>query len=165
MSKIDKLNIEIDEKIFKKILITGIVVVICYLAITFLSFSIPRIYKIDKNTVIDEGTVKTGITNLYRGSIRLEISGWAYKNEQSIESFESYFVLKNKKSEKMYILNTAMEQVPELQYIDNTYYCLNCGLHSHSIILGLQNGNYDLYILYKNNQENLLVNTGVIVNI
>ena len=46
----DKLDIEIEGKIYKRLFIIGIVAVICYLAVTFLSFAVPRIYILDKNT-------------------------------------------------------------------------------------------------------------------
>lgn len=166
MRNIDKLDIEIDEKIFKRLLVIGIVIIIAYLIVMFLSFAIPRVYIMDKNVVEDtEGTVKTGINILHRGSMRLELFGWAYKEGQSIERFESYFILKSQENGRMYILNTQMQEVPELQYIDSKYKCLNCGLHSQSIVMGLKNGDYDLYILYKNDNENLLVNTDVVVEI
>lgn len=165
LRKIDKLDFEIDEKVFKKLLIIGVVFIIIYLTITFFSFAIPRVYRMDKDTVEDvQGTVQTGINILHRGSMRLELSGWAYKQGQSIERFESYFILKNKENGRMYLLNCQMEQMPELQFVDG-YHCLNCGLHSQSIVLGLKNGDYDLYILYKNDNENLLVNTDVVVEI
>lgn len=166
LSNINKLDIEIDEKIFKRLLIVGIVIIISYLGIMFLSFAIPRVYIMDKNTVEDtEGVVENGINILHRGSMRLELSGWAYKKGQSVESFESYFILKSQENGRMYILNAQMEQVPELHFIDSKYNCLNCGMHSQSIVLGLKNGDYDLYILYKNDNENLLVNTDVVVEI
>jgi len=166
MGKIDKLDFEINEKNFKRLLIIGIVIMICYLMITFLSFSIPRIYKMDKNTVIDtEGVVKTGINRLERGRIRLELFGWAYKDGQAIETFESYFVLKNQEDGRMYKLNAELTEIPQLTTVDEKYNCANSGLYSQSIILGLKDGIYDIYILYKNDNENLLVNTNVQVQI
>ena len=116
MRNIDKLDIEIDEKNFKRLLVIGIVIIIAYLIVMFLSFAIPRVYIMDKNVVEDtEGTVKTGINILHRGSMRLELFGWAYKEGQSIERFESYFILKSQENGRMYILNTQMQEVPELQ--------------------------------------------------
>lgn len=166
MRKIDKLEFEINERIFKKLFIIGLVGSFIYVAITFFSLAIPRVYQMDKNTVEDvEGTVQNGINILHRGSMRLELSGWAYKQGQSIERFESYFILKSKENGRMYLLNSKMEQMPELQVIDGKYNCLKCGLHAQSIVLGLKNGDYDLYILYKNDNENLLVNADVVVEI
>lgn len=165
MIKISWLDVEIEGKVYKKIMIAGIVICIVYLLITFMSFALPRVYHLDKNTKMDtEHTVKNGILNLYRGSLRLEISGWAYKEGQSIETFKSSFILKNRENEKMYLLKTGLELVEENQFV-NGYECLKSGLKSESIVLGLPNAGYDLYILYQNDGENLLVDTGVEVNL
>lgn len=165
LRKINWLKIEIDEKIYKRLLLIGIVVMIAYLLITFLSFAVPRIYHIDKNTVLDtEGTVKNGINHLYRGSLRLELSGWAYKEGQDVQTFKSCYILRNKETEKMYQIRAHMKIMPELQFVDG-HQCLNCGIEAQSIILGLKNGVYDLYILYQNDHENLLVDTGVEVDL
>lgn len=165
MIKINWLNAEVEGKVYKRIMIVGIIVSIIYILLTFMSFALPRVYHLGKNTKIDtEHTVKNGILNLYRGSLRLEISGWAYKEGQSIETFKSSFILKNRKNEKMYLLKTGMELVEENQFVDG-YECLNSGLKTESIVLGLPNAGYDLYILYQNDGEDLLVDTGVEVNL
>lgn len=165
MIKISWLDVEIEGKVYKRVMIAGIVICMIYLLITFMSFALPSVYHLDKNTKVDtEHTVKNGILNLYRGSLRLEISGWAYKEGQAIENFKSSFILKNRENEKMYLLKTGMELVEENQFIDG-YECLKSGLKSESIVLGLPNAGYDLYILYQNDGENLLVDTGVEVNL
>ncbi len=165
MIKISWLDVEIEGKVYKRVMIAGIVICMIYLLITFMSFALPSVYHLDKNTKVDtEHTVKNGILNLYRGSLRLEISGWAYKEGQAIENFKNSFILKNRENEKMYLLKTGMELVEENQFIDG-YECLKSGLKSESIVLGLPNAGYDLYILYQNDGENLLVDTGVEVNL
>ena len=165
MIKISWLDVEIEGKVYKRVMIAGIVICMIYLLITFMSFALPSVYHLDKNTKVDtEHTVKNGILHLYRGSLRLEISGWAYKEGQAIENFKSSFILKNRENEKMYLLKTGMELVEENQFIDG-YECLKSGLKSESIVLGLPNAGYDLYILYQNDGENLLVDTGVEVNL
>lgn len=162
----DKLDIEIEGKIYKRLFIIGIVAVICYVAITVLSFAIPRVYILDKNTVVDtEGSVKNGINTLYRGSLRLEIAGWAYKQGQDIKTFDSCFLLKNKGTERMYMLKTGKQYMTDLHVVEGGYNALNSGLYSQSIVLGLKDGEYELLILYKNDGENLLVDTGVTVEI
>lgn len=165
LRKIDWLKIEINERLYKRLLIVGIVLVMAYLIITFLSFAVPRIYHMDKNTVMDtEESVKNGINHLYRGSLRLELSGWAYKQGQDIQTFNCCYILKNQANEKMYQIRASKKMMPELQFVDG-HQCLNAGIEAQSIILGLQNGIYDLYILYQNNQENLLVDTGIEVDL
>ena len=165
MIKISWLDVEIEGKVYKRVMIVGITISIVYLLITCISFALPRVYHLDKNTKIDtEYTVKNGILHLYRGSLRLEISGWAYKEGQSIARFKSSFILKNRENEKMYLLKTGMELVEENQFVDG-HECLKSGLKTESIVLGLPNAGYDLYILYQNDGENLLVDTGVELNL
>lgn len=165
MRKIDWLNIEINEKIYKRILVSGIVIILIYLAITFVSFAIPSVYHMDKNTMVDvDGKIKNGVNNLYRGSLRLEISAWAYKQGQGVGTFNNCFILKNQETGKMYKLRSAMKIMPELQFVDGNN-CLNCGMETQSIIWGLKDGVYDLYILYQNDNENILVDTQVDVDL
>ena len=158
------IDFEINEKNFKKILNIGIIIIICYFIITIISYALPRIYLLDKNTILDEHTVKCGINTLYRGKFRLEIQGWAYKDGKPITRSNSCFILKSQETGRMYILQAEMEEMPELQFVDGIDE-LHSGIHSQSIVLGLKNGNYDLYILYKNDGENLLVNTDTVVEI
>lgn len=159
------IDFEINEKNFRKVLNIGIIIVICYFLITIVSYSLPRIYLLDKNTILDENhSVKCGIDTLYRGSFRLEIQGWAYKDGEPITRSNSCFILKNQETGRMYILRAEMKEMPELQFV-NGIDELHSGIHSQSIVLGLKDGNYDLYILYKNNGENLLVNTETVVEI
>lgn len=166
MRKIDWLDFEITEKVYKRILIIGIAIIICYLGIMLLSFAVPRVYNMDKNTVIvQDGSVKNGINSVYRGSLRLKLSGWAYKEGQDVKTFDSSYVLKNLETEQMYIIRAEKTQVPQLQSVDGKYDCLNCGLEAQSIVLGLKNGTYEIFILYQNDNENLLVDTGIQANI
>ena len=159
------IDFEINEKNFKKVLILGIIIVIAYFAITIVSYALPRIYLLDKNTVLDdENTVKCGIDTLYRGSFGLEIQGWAYKEGQPITRSNTNFILKSQETGRMYILQAEMEEMPELQFVDGIDE-LHSGIHSQSIVLGLRDGDYDLYILYRNDGENLLVKTDVVVEI
>ena len=65
----------------------------------------------------------------------------------------------------MYSLKTQKEQITDLHVVEGGHNALNCGMYSQSIVLGLKDGEYELYILYKNDGENLLVDTGVTVEI
>lgn len=165
MIKINWLDIEIEGKVYRRILFFGVAIIIIYMFINFVSLAIPRVYHMNKNTVIDtENTVKNGLIDLHRGQFRLKISHWAYKEGQAVETFNSSFILKNKESEKMYLLKTQMDLIEDKHFIDGLD-CLKCGLTTESIVLGLPNGVYDLYILYQNDGDDLLANTGVQVNL
>ena len=122
-------------------------------------------YKIGNDIALDDENIKTGVSKVERGRMKLELEGWAYKNGQSIETYQSYFVLKNQENGKMYLLNTKMEQVPELELVDNNYNCLNSGMHCESLVFGIKDGIYEIYVLYQNDNENSLVNTGITVEI
>ncbi len=163
---IEKWNIEINEKIYKKLLIIGMIVMIAYVLITFLYFSVPRIYRMNPNTKIDmTGSVKNGVNLLKRGKATLEISAWAYREGQSVQTCKSCLILKSQETGRMYQLQTDIKEVPELQVVEGKYDCLQSGIYAKSIVLGLKDGNYDLLILYQNDQENVLVNTEVVVEI
>lgn len=154
------LDIEIDEKVYKRILIIGILIIFAYVIVFAISFLVPRVYTLDSKTIIDEeNCIKNGISKLNVGDKIIELEGWAYKEEQSIETYDCYFVLKGYNNDKMYILRTIKKEVEPLMFVDNQYNCYNSGLYSKSLIAGLEKGVYDLYILYKNNGENILTNT------
>jgi len=162
----DKLDIENIQNTYKKILILIIIIIIGYIAIVFSSFALPKIYEIDEDTIIDtNGDVKNGINILRRGKVRLTISGWAYKTGQPVKTFNSHFVLKNRETNKMYILKTSMCIIEQLEDVDGLFDCSKCGLDSQTLTVVYENGIYDLYILYENDDENLLVDTGVNVEI
>ena len=166
MVKIDFLDIEINEKIYKRILVIGIILIISYLIITFFGFAFPGVYRNDSKTVIDEeNKIKTGISEIYRGSLRLRISGFAYKEGESIKSVNSCYVLKNLENGKMYKIKAETKVIPELNSIDDSFDYSKGGLMSECFVIGMKKGVYDLYILYKNNDEDLLVNTSLQVNI
>lgn len=65
----------------------------------------------------------------------------------------------------MYKLRTVMKQIEPLTLVDGQYNCLNCGMYTKSLIVGLENGQYDLCILYKNDGEDILTYTGINVEI
>ena len=159
---INKLDIEISEKLYKNLLIFLIIIILVYIAVTFFSFAIPQKYKMEKNIVMDnDGIIKNGINMLKKGKNRLTLSGWAYKTGQDVKIFNSHFIIKNKQTDKMYILKTTMNIIDQLNNVDEIYDCSKCGLDSQILIFGLKKGAYELYILYENDNENLLVNTGI----
>ena len=166
MITIEFLDLEINNKIYKRIFAIGIVLIVCYCVFTFFYFSLPCIYNMEKNTIVDENnTIKTGINSIYKGNIRLKIFGWAYKEDQDIQTFNSCYILKNIETGKMYKIRAQMKEIPELQNVDAKYCFSRSGLESQSIVIGMKKGIYDVYILYKNDNENMLVNTGIQANI
>lgn len=163
--KMKFLEIEIDEDLFKKLIIASLILIFLYVTFTLISYSMLKPYTLESETVVNSESIKNGVSLLHQGSKRLEIIGWAYKEGQSIETFESYFVLKNRESEKMHIMKTQMEIVEELSVVDELYDCSKSGMHAQSLMFGLKKGIYDICILYKNNSEDILVETGQSITI
>lgn len=74
------IDTEMNEKIYIRLLIVGIIVIVVFLMLNTCSFVIPKNYKLSESTVIDEeNLIKNGISKVERGRIALELSGWAYK--------------------------------------------------------------------------------------
>ena len=159
------LDLEINEEIYKRLVIGSIIVIFVYVIFVLISFSMIKPYKLEKNTIVSTEDFKTEINLVHQGRLRLEIKGWAYKEGQSIETFESYFVLRNRQTNKMHMMKTGMEIVEELKMVDELYDYSMSGLHAQSFLLGLRKGVYDICILYKNNSESILIETGETVTI
>lgn len=159
------LDIEINESLYKKLVIASIIVIFLYVIFTLISHSMVKPYKLEKDTTVSTENFKSGISYIHQGSIRLEIRGWAYKEGQSINTFESYFVLRNRDTGKMHMMKTSMEIIEDLKAVDEFYDCSRSGMHAQSFLLGMKKGIYDVCVLYKNNSENILAETGITIGI
>lgn len=159
-------NMEIDNKKYLNILIIGLILIIIYVILFSASFLIPRVYSLSSDTIVDDDNeIKNGISRINVGKKIIELEGWAYKENDDVKTYECYFILKGHDNEKMYILKTINKPVEALRMVDYKYNCLNSGMYTKSLILGIRKGLYDLYILYENNGENILTNTRQIVEI
>lgn len=156
----DFLDIEITEARVKKIIISAIILLIIYLALTMSSLLIFKSYTLGPNTSVNGEDINTHIDLLESEGKKIEISGWAYKEGEEIGNVNCNYVLKNQETGKMYILRTRHEDninVPEEYKIS--------GLHSRFILGNLDAGRYDIYVLYKNNNNNILAKTGVYLDV
>lgn len=159
------LDIEIDEAFFKKLIIASLVLIFIYGALTIVSYAMLEPYTLETQTTVNDEEIKTGISVLNQGTKKLKIEGWAYKNGQSIEKFNSSFVLKNKETGKMYLIKTAMQTVEELRSVDGSHDCSKAGMSAECIIAGLDKGIYDICVLYKNDNENIFAETAITLQI
>lgn len=159
------LDIEIDEAIFKKLIIASLILIFIYGALTVVSYAMLEPYTLETETTVNDDEIRTGISVLNQGTKKLKIEGWAYKTGQSIEKFNSSFVLKNKETGKMYLIKTAMQTVEELRTVDGVYDCSKAGMSAECIIAGLDNGIYDICILYKNDNENVFAETAITLQV
>lgn len=155
------LDIEIDEAMFKKLLIASLILIFIYGTLTVISYSMLEPYSLGTETTVNDEEIKTGISVLNQGTKRLQIKGWAYKEGQSIQKFNSSFVLKNRETGKMYLIKTAMETVEELRTVEGVYDCSKAGMSADCLIAGLEKGIYDICILYRNDNENIFAETAI----
>ena len=157
----DFLDIEITESRFKNILIISIVVLIIYIALIMSSLLIFKSYKLGANTTVSNEDMNMHIDVLEVKGKKIEIAGWAYKEGEDLETVNSNYVLKNQETGKMYLMRSKME---ENINIEDPKYKL-AGLHAQCLLIGLPKGWYDIYVLYKNNNEDLLASTLISVEI
>ncbi len=161
------LNIEINEKFFIKILVISIALVITYMAFTMSSLLIFKSYTLGPNTsvtsiepehsteFVPEGKISAHIDLLEVDSKKIEIAGWMFVEGQELKTFNSSFVLKNQETGKMYLMRTQMEDNINLVDEEHKPY----GIHAQCLLFGIPKGRYDIYVLYRNNDEDMLVNT------
>jgi len=160
-------NIEIDKPLYIKILIVSIVLVIVYLALTMSSLLICKSYTLGPNTTVtsidpdnnvedvEEGKMSAHIDLIEPSSKTIEISGWAFIEGAKLDTINASYVLKNQETEKMYLMRTKMEE--NINLIEEEHKIT--GLHSRSLTFGIPKGMYDIYVLYKNDGEDILAFT------
>lgn len=156
------LDIEINEKMFIKLIIVAIIFIIVYMAFTMSSLLIFKTYKISENTKIDENKeINTHIDELEISGKKIEIAGWAYKEDEEIKTINSSYIIKNKSTGKMYKMRTQREMNHNLEDIGNEI----AGIRAQCLLIGLPKGEYEIHVLYKNNDNDILTNTLIIFNI
>lgn len=159
----DLLDVEINKKNYIKILCACIIIVFIIIAIYYITLLTYSSYTLEDGTIvadINEQDMNVRVEVLEKQGIKVEIAGWAYKEDEEIKTINSHYVLKNQETGKMYILRTRYEEnenVPEVYK--------KSGLHSRFILGPLANGRYDIYVLYKNNDNNILAKTGIYLDI
>ena len=159
------IDVEVEEKFFKRIVFVGILIIIVAILIVFLNFGLIRKYQIpDDIQTKNDGTVEYRIDSISTGRKYIEIKGWAYKTGQNIGYFDSRFVIRNEETKEYKVLNTEMQIVDEFFSIAEKYDCRRAGMYSKSLALGVKNGLYQIFIEYKNDGENMLFDTGILFN-
>lgn len=157
------LNLEVTKNAYIKILVVCILVVFIIFVAYYISLLTYKSYTLEEETIvanIDEQDMNVHIDILEIQGKKVEIAGWAYRENEKIKTINSNYVLKNEETEEMYILRTRYEKninVPEEYKIS--------GLHTRFWIGNLASGRYDIYVLYKNNNNNILAKTGVYLDV
>lgn len=157
------LDLEVNQKNYIKILVFCILVIFIILMLYYISLLTYKPFTLEPNTAvvdIDDDEMNVHIDILEKQGKKVEIAGWAYKENEKIKTINSNYVLKNQETGDMYILRTRYEEninVPEEYKIS--------GIHSRFILGNLANGRYDIYVLYKNNDNNIFAKTGVYLDV
>ncbi len=157
------LELEVNQKNYIKILCVCIILVVIILALYYASLLSYKSYELEDETIIadiGQENMSVHIDSMDYQNGKGEIVGWAYKEEENIRTINCSFVLKNEENGKMYILRTRHEEnlnVPEEYSVS--------GIHTRFIAKNMQNGRYDVYVLYKNNNNNILAKTGIYLDI
>lgn len=159
------LDVEVNEKIFKNLVIVAMIIIILILIAVFLNYGIMWNYKVpDDITTKNNGEVEYKIESISTGRKYIEITGWAYKTGQNIGYFDNRIVIRNEETHKYKVMSTKMQIVEEFFSIDDQYDCRRAGLYAKGIAIGLEEGLYQIFIEYKSDGENILVETGIYFN-
>lgn len=157
------LDLEVNQKNYTVILCICVILVFIILALYYVSLLTYKNYSLEEGTKvidIDDKDIVVHIDILEKQGKKVEIAGYAYNNKEKIKTINSNYVLKNQETGNMIILRTRYEDninVPE-EYKKS-------GLHSRFILGNLPSGRYDIYVLYKNNSNNVLAKTGVYLDV
>ena len=155
------LDFEVDEKVFKIICFIGIAIILLFCLAIYLEIGVLENYKVPDNLQIDKNNdVEFTIDEVNTSRKYIEISGWAYKKGQNIGYFNNRFIIQNQETKEYKALNTEMTYVGELYSVDGQYDCRRAGMYAKSIAISLKKGVYKIFIEYKNDDENILVDTG-----
>ncbi len=149
------LDIEIDEKIFKRLIIIAIIFIIVYMAFTMSSLLIFKSYTLGPNTTVNDDEIRTHIDILEPKGKKVEIAGYAYKEGEEIKTVNSSYVIKHQDTGKMYLMKTQME---ENRNVEDEKYTLG-GMHAQCLLIGIPKGQYQIFVLYRNNNEDILADT------
>ncbi len=166
MKFINKLiNAEVEEKVFKRILALLIILIMLIVLVVFLSIGIMKNYKVPSNIdTSNDGKIEYKIDSIATGRKFVEIKGWAYRTGKNIGYFNNRFIIRNESSLEYKALNTQMTIVDEFFSIEEKYDCRRAGMYAKSLAIGLAEGLYQIFIEYKSDDENLLIDTGIFFN-
>lgn len=158
----DFLDIEINEVLVKKIIIVAIVLLIIYLAFTMSSLLVFKSYTLGANTSVNGENINTHIDLLENEGKKIEIAGWAYKEGEEVGIVNCNYVLKNQETGKMYLMRTKMEE--NVNLLEDEEHKM-AGIHAQCLKFGLPKGWYDIYVLYQNDNEDILAFTLISVEV
>lgn len=159
------INAEVQEKNFKWLVIIALVIILMLVILVFLNLGMMQNYKIPEGMETkNNGKVEYRIDSILAGTKFIEIQGWAYKAGKNIGYFDNRYIIRNEETHEYKVLNTQMKMEDEFFSVDGKYDCRRAGMYSKSLAIGLKKGLYQIFIEYKNDNENILVETGIFFN-
>ena len=159
------INFEVEEKTFKRILILLIILLMLIILIIFLSIGMMHKYTVPKDIdTTNDGKIEYKIDSIATGRKYIEIKGWAYRTGKNIGYFDNKYIIRNESTLEYKALNTQMTIVEEFFSIEEKYDCRRAGMYAKSLAIGLAEGLYQIFIEYKSDNENLLIDTGIFFN-
>ena len=157
------LDLEINQKNYIKILSICLLMVLLVIGIYYAVLLFPQSYNVEKETKVvafeEEKDLVVHIDALFPGN-KIEIEGYAYLTDDEVFTVDCSYVLRNSETGKMYIVKTIHEKnvnVPDVYPY--------AGMHTRFLTIGMEKGNYEICVLYKNNENNFLKDTGIRVEI
>ena len=154
-------NEEVDKKSYIKVLCFSFAVVVLIVVACYISLLTYQPYELEEETSLETNdNLIVHIDVLEREGSKQLIAGYAYIKDETIETVDSTYVLKNEETGKMYKVRAKREineNIPEVYH--------RAGMRSRFLLYGLKSGRYDIYVLYKNNDNNILANTGIYIDI
>ena len=152
----DFLDLEIDKSTFIKILISLLICILIYIALTMSSLLVFKSYKLGPNTSIEDNVLNTHFDVLEISNKKIELSGWAYKEGETLGKVNSNYILRNKETGKMYLMRTKMVENGN----DDEEYKL-FGMQAQCLLVGIPKGNYEFLVLYQNGDNDILTSTNI----
>lgn len=154
------LDFNIDEKVFKTICVIGIIGILLFCIALYLEIGAVRNYKVPNNIITDNDDIVFSIDDINTSTKYIEIDGWAYKKGQNIGYFNNRYVIQNQETKEYKALHTEMTYIAELYSVDDKYDCRRAGMYTKPIAISLKKGTYKIFIEYRNDDENILIDTG-----
>ncbi len=157
----DFLNFEINEKTYIRLIIAFAIILLVFIALTMSSLLIFTSYSLGPNTSVNDEDINMHIDILECDGKKLEIAGWAYKEGEAVGVVNSNYVIKNRETGKMYLMRSKMEENGNIKEVEHKL----GGIHARCLVFGIPKGWYDIYVLYRNDSEDILANTLISVEI
>lgn len=163
------LNLEINQKNYIRILCLCVFLIILIVIINYLDLMLPKKITLDESTKVcsfeEEPLLVVHIDllsplELMPGDNKIEIAGYAYLTDDEVFTVDCNYALKNKGNGKIYLLKTWHEKNVN---VPSAY--PYAGIHTRFMTFGIEKGEYEICVLYRNNENDFFKSTGIEIKI